>query len=67
MVMRKLNDLIIYVNKKIIDYFRIVTVDTIADHSFSICTNDTYDYFDQKQNRMIRKNVYEPDTEKQIK
>jgi hypothetical protein len=48
MVMRKLNDLIIYVNKKIIDYFRIVTVDTIADHSFSICTNDTYDYFDQK-------------------
>jgi hypothetical protein len=67
MVARKLNDLIVYVSRKIIDYFKIGTTEQATDHSFKLITNDTYDYFEAKENRMVRKNVYEPDTDKEIK
>jgi hypothetical protein len=63
-VLRKLNDLIVFVSRKIIDYFKVSKTETVADETFRIVTNDTYDFFDLRENRMIRKNVYEPDTDK---
>lgn len=66
-VMRKINDLIVFLSRKMIEEYKTTKTESKKDSEFRVTTSDTYDYFESRENRMIRKNVFEPDTDKEIK
>lgn len=62
--MRKINELIIYVTKKIVEDNEVKKPEPLLNPDFYLCYSDTYDYYDANECRIVRKNVFEPDTMK---
>lgn len=45
--MKKMNDLIVYVTKKIVEDNEVKKPEPVFNPDFYLCHNDTYDYYDK--------------------